>query len=74
MEKKFYSLKELAGLYDISVKTLKKRIKHIRPQLDTLGYDEDKNPVLIDNFVILYSPKQVKMIVELLGEPDRSKK
>lgn len=69
MRQKFYKLKELAGLYGISVQTLKRRLDPIREELNHIGYDGDE-PVISETNKILYSPKQVKLIFKYLGEPD----
>lgn len=54
---KSYSAKELRNLYDVSHKTFSSWLKPIK---DLIGIVEGKK----------YSPKQVKIIVEHLGEPD----
>jgi hypothetical protein len=70
MRQKFYKLKELAGLYGISVQTLKRRLEPIMYEVNLIGYDDNDKPVYSDTNKILYSPKQVKLIFKYLGEPD----
>lgn len=71
MKQKFYTLKQLSQMYSVSVQTLKRRLEFIRDELNTIGFDEDTDEAIILPYnKILYSPKQVKIIVEYLGEPD----
>jgi len=72
MKNKFYTLKELAKLYGISVQTLKRRLVPLRDELNTIGDDEDGEPIMYYYNKILYSPKQVKLIVKYFGEPDEA--
>jgi len=69
MRDKFYSLRELASLYDISYSTIKQRIEPIINQLKVIGFDEDGEAVVQSRQIRLYSPKQVELIFKLLGKP-----
>jgi hypothetical protein len=69
MKGKFYNLTELAALYEIDPRTLKKRIEPFFDELNTIGIDDDQEPIIISNNKVLYSPHQVKLIFEKLGDP-----
>ena len=71
MKAKFYSLKELAALYDICIVTLRRRIEPFKEELNTIGIDEDKEPIVLPNSKQLYSPKQIKLIFSKLGDPTK---
>jgi hypothetical protein len=69
MEQRFYRLGELAKMYKISSRTLQRRLEPIYEKLQTVGIDEDGEPIVWNQRIVLYSPKQIKMIFEFLGEP-----
>jgi hypothetical protein len=69
MEQRFYRLSEIAKMYKISPRTLKSRLEAIHEQLYTVGYDEDGEPNVWDQRVVLFSPNQIKIIFNFLGEP-----
>lgn len=71
MQSRFYTLKELASLYNISVYTLKKRLEVIKDDLNTIAHDDTGIPVVLERSNIYYSPKQIKLIVKTLGDPTK---
>jgi len=73
MQEKFLTLNELAALYGISKDTLKRRINIIENQLKIIGEDDNGDYIFNQQNIRLYSPKQLKIIYKLLGEPETSK-
>jgi len=69
MEQRFYKLGELAKMYKISTRTLRRRLEPLRNVLTTLGDGEDGEPIRMNQRIVLYSPKQVKRIFKFLGKP-----
>lgn len=70
MEQRFYRLGELAKMYKISSRTLQRRLEKIEDDLFTIGIDEDGERIVCNERIVLYSPKQVKIIFEFLGDPE----
>lgn len=71
MRAKFYTIRELAQLYNICIATLRKRIEPFKEELHTVGTDEDEEAIVVENARSLYSPKQVKIIFKHLGDPTK---
>ena len=69
MEQRFYKLGEIAEMYKISTRTLKRRLEAIHDKLYTVGYFDDGEPNVWDQRVVLFSPKQIKIIFDFLGDP-----
>ena len=71
MRATFYSLKELADLYGISRQTLKKRLEPFVEEINTIGIDEEEQPIVLQDTRIKYSPLQVQLIFTKLGNPTK---